>query len=190
MNEIKESDKLADTLTVKGTFEISAKDVKELDSLLVEIKKKQEQFVTFSLDLTCKWEYRDYKVGDSRVFKVEGIPDDGWGKVVNRIFEIENQVITCLNGDRKEDDVKITPIFSCTAKLHIDLKDKEAQKALEDDKQMVLFKPIDIEEKRYREELDGLIGNIKPDGKNITSVTFQRRENGVAVGDPVALESK
>ena len=190
MNEPKESEQLADSLTVKGTFEISAKNVQELDSLLVEIKKKQEQFVTFSLDLTCKWEYKGYKIGDSRVFKVESIPDDSWSGVVNRIKEIENQVIAYLNEGKKEDDGKVTPIFSCTAKLHIELKDKEAQNALEDDKQMVLFKPIDIWEKRNHEEVSRIIKDMRLDGKNIEKITFQKIENGVTIGDSVELTAK
>lgn len=172
MNEPKESDKLAEKLTVKGTFEISAKSVSEFDSLMIEIKKKQEQFVCFSLDVTCKWEYGFYEGSDSRILKVKSVPDDGWDKLVNHIRDIETQVITYLNKDKPADEEGIVPVFSCNAKLKIEYKDKEAQKALEDDKQLVMFAPIDLIKKQYDEKFDLIVKDMKPDGANVGTINF------------------
>jgi hypothetical protein len=195
MDEIKkESEPLADKLTVRGTFEISATRVQELDSLLLEIKKKQEQFFFFSLDVTCKWETMQTHIEsvdgiDQRIVKIKNLPADHWSVFVCRIRDIETEVITYINRGKQENEQGVVPVFTCSAKLKIEYKDKEAQKVLENDKQLELFRPIDIQEKRYHEEVAKFIDEMKPDGKNIESITFTHiREDG-SRGEEVELST-
>jgi hypothetical protein len=203
MTEIKESDKLAEKLTVRSTFEISAGNVREFDALLLKIKKKQEQFIAFTLDVTCKWETMQTHIGpvdgmDTRQLTVKKLPSDMWALFVNRVRSVENEIITYLNKGKPVDEEGVVPVFSCNAKLRIEKKDKEAQKALEDDRQMVLFSPYikpetddEIDEiKEFLEQNKRLIESLKPDGDNITSVKFQRMDKGLAVGEPVELTSR
>jgi hypothetical protein len=170
MNKLREPVALAEKLSTKATFEISATDVKEFDPLMVEIKKKQAQYITFSLDITCKWEY-GY---DIRTIKFNHVSVDEWDRTINRIRTIESQVIKYLNEFPEHTELNVIPIFSCTAKLHIEYKDKEAQKKLEDNKQMYLFTPRNIDEIKYSEILTQLVEDMKPDGENIKSVTLTR----------------
>lgn len=178
--KVKESDPLAEKLTVKDTFEISAKSVAEFDALMIEIQKKQEQFPQFSMDISCKWEH-GHNQKDVRTLAVKSVPNDAkWDVFVNHLRKIENQVITNLNEGREEDDSKIMPTFSLNAKLKIELKDKEAQKALEDAEQLYLFTPYkavkdmdESERKKFVEENKGF-QKVMLDGQGINSVTFTK----------------
>lgn len=172
MDEKKESDKLAAKLTVRDTFEISAKDVQEFDALLVEIQKKKEQFPQFNMDITAEWETMEVHIGtvdgtDKRQLKIKNLGSDQWSKFVHRVRDIENEIIVYLNKDKTEEHEKSIPVFSCNVKLRIEMKDKEAQMTLEDDKQMVLFAPIDLKT-RYKDK-----------NKNIETITFQKIEDAV-----------
>ncbi len=171
MNE-KESDKLAEKLTVRDTFEISAKDVSEFDVLMVEIQKKQEQFPQMSMDIVCEWEQPMFDGFDKRTLKRKNVPSDKWNELVNILRKYENQVITYLNEGKAEDEEGIVPVFSCNAKLKIEYKDKAAQKALEDDKQLVMFAPIDLIKKQYDEKFDLIVKDMKPDGANVGTINF------------------
>ena len=195
MNEPSESEKLAEKLTVKSTFEISANDIKEFDALLIEIKKKQEQFVMFSLDIYCKWETMQTRIGpvdgtDVRQLTVKKLPSDYWSMFVSRVREVENEILFYLNSHKEGDDGLTVPVFSCNVRLRIEMKDKEAQNVLKDDRQMSLFAPIDIKEKRYHEEMDRVLKDLKPDGKNIESVTFTHIRGDGSKGQEVELKAE
>jgi hypothetical protein len=158
MNETKESEKLAAKLTVRDTFEISTKDVQEFDSLLIEIKKKQEQFPQFSMDIVCEWDTMEVHIGpvdgnDKRQLKIKNLRSDQWNMFVNRVRRIEDQIITYLNEGKPEDEEKTIPVFSCNVKLRMEMKDKEAQKALESPEQLSLFTPVgDLAQSYFREK--------------------------------------
>ena len=195
MSDKKESDVLAEKITVRDTFEISTKSVLSFDALMVEIQKKHEEFSIRTLDIVCEWDTMEVHIGpvegnDKRQLKVKSLSSDMWGMFVNRVRKIESQIVTYLNEGKAEDDPKTEPVFSCNVKLKIEKKDKEAQKALEDPRQLLLFAPIDLDKKRYHKDMDRILNDIKPDGKNIELVTFQKVEHGVPVGEPVELKAK
>ena len=156
MNEPKESDDLADKLVVKDTFEISAKGVKEFDSLLVEIKKKQEQFPHFSMDIVCEWDTMEagFLYGnDKRQLKLKNLHSGQWNMFVNRVMKIEKEIITYLNEGKPEDVEQTIPIFSCNVKLRIEFKDKDAENALKEPEQLSLFTPVgDLAQSYFREK--------------------------------------
>jgi hypothetical protein len=197
MPELKESETLAEKLTVRSVFEISTKSVLSFDALMVEIQKKQEEFPQFSMDIIAEWETMNTKMmmkgSDKRILKIQDLPSESWGMFVSRIRAIENEIITYLNESNTEDQPKTVPIFSCNVKLKIEKKDKEAQKALEDPNQLQLFAPMkpvkhmnDQERKQFVEDNKHLFESIKPDGKDVSSVTFQK----IGGGEPIELKAK
>lgn len=144
MNELKESDLIAEKLTVRDTFEIVAKSITEFDALMVEIKKKQEQYPYRNMDIVCEWNHPFFDGSDKRVLSYKNVPINGFSMLVNTIREAEDDVISYLNKDKIDDSLKIVPVFSCSVKLRIEKKDKPAQQALEDDKQLALFAPLGL----------------------------------------------
>jgi aromatic ring-cleaving dioxygenase len=215
MDEKKESEKLAEKLTVRDTFEISAKSIVEFDTLMVEIQKKQEQFPQFRMDIVCEWDTMEIHIGpvdgnDKRQLKVKNLHSDQWNMFVNRVRKIENEIITYLNERKKEDEEKTIPIFSCNVKLRIELKDKEAERAIQEPEQLALFTPVgDLAQSYFREKelkkkiyeiedserkefikQNNIFKDLKSDGKNIEKITFQKIENGVTIGDSVELTAK
>jgi hypothetical protein len=201
MREVKESDKLAETLVVRDTFEISAKSIQEFDALMIEIQKKQEQFPQFSMDITCEWETMDTGLvvdgTDKRTIKAKKLQPDKWAPFMNRIRKAEEEILTYLNAGKEEDQEKTIPVFSCNVKLRIEKKDKEAQKALEDADQLYLFTPYkavrdmdDKERKEFIEQNNGLFQRLMPDGENISKVTFTHIKEDGSKGNEVVLNAK
>lgn len=179
-------------MTLRGTQTLIAKSVLEFDQLMREIGNLHKKFITFDLNAVAEWQTMATGLNvdsiDSRKLVAKNIGE--WGKFVSKVRQVENQVITDINEGRSAEQEKIKPVFSCTITMKYEKKDKEAQKVLEDPKQLKLFGPFLSDKEILDLKTQNLIQDMKPDGKNIDSIKFQKMKDGVAVGKPVELRAK
>jgi len=172
---------IADKIKLISTKLLTAKNVDEVDELLVEMKQLFEENSRYSADVNIQWErVPGEDMTETHTIKFKSLQE--FGKLVGAI--------------RANEENFIDYVFSATIKLKLEKKDKEAERALKE-KEMDFFQEmtakdmLDKGEKlideamelqnkiQFIEDNKKLIEDFMPDGKEIDKITFTHRQDGI-----------
>ena len=173
-------DKLADKIMLRDTKQLIAKSILEFDALMIKIEDFRKTYPALEMNAVAEFSTMHTKLQcestDTRKLTAKRIID--WHEFVNRVREIENELLEAINKDRPKDVDPIEYVFDCTVTLKIEKKDKEAQRVLDDPMQLKMFGPLIIPEEdkdriKFVKDNKHLFDGLKPDGKEISEINFK-----------------